>query len=109
MKQALVVQRLGLRTRNAQTPVRVRPGALVVFDNLVAVWCAHDVAAACCLAMAEVRVRLPLGALVSGRRKVWESACLGRSEIAGSNPAVLTILQIEPFGQNVEGLSLCRD
>ncbi len=25
--------------------------------------CAHDVAVACCLAMAEVRVRLPLGAL----------------------------------------------
>ena len=44
---------------------------------------AHDVAVAYCLAMAEVRVRLPLGALKterlrsSGRGKVWESACFG--------------------------------
>jgi hypothetical protein len=34
-----------------------------VFDNSDALKCAHDVAAAYCLAMAEVRVRLPLGTL----------------------------------------------
>ena len=34
-----------------------------IFDNLVVMqFCAHDVAVACCLAMAEVWVRLPLGA-----------------------------------------------
>ena len=40
------------------------PRAFVIFDNLVVMqFCAHDVAAAYCLAMAEVWVRLPLGAL----------------------------------------------
>ena len=39
------------------------------FDNLVVMqFCAHDVAVACCLAMAEVWVRLPLGAL---QNPVW--------------------------------------
>jgi hypothetical protein len=37
----------------------------------------HDVAVACCLAMAEVRVQLPLGALFTAYRKVWKSACFG--------------------------------
>lgn len=38
--------------------------ALLIFDNLVVMhFCAHDVAVACCLAMAEVWVQLPLGAL----------------------------------------------
>ena len=36
---------------------------LWLFDNLVIAKRAHDVAAACRLAMADVRVRLPLGAL----------------------------------------------
>ena len=31
---ALVVQRQGLRTRNAETPVRVRPGALAIVRSL---------------------------------------------------------------------------
>ena len=59
---ALVVQWRGLRTRNAATRVRVPPGALgslTIRHTLRA----HDVAAACRLAMAEVRVQLPLGAL----------------------------------------------
>jgi hypothetical protein len=51
---------------------------------------AHDVAAAYCLAMAEVRVRLPLGAL---KLRVWGSLASRvprEYEIAGSNPAILT-------------------
>ena len=32
------------------------------FDNSARSFCTHDVAAAYCLAMADVRVRLPLGA-----------------------------------------------
>ncbi len=57
---------------------------------------AHDVAVAYCLAMADVRVRLPLGAPDSGRGKVWPlflirtGRVLRAHEIAGSNPAVLT-------------------
>ena len=94
-KQALVVQRPRLRTRNAVTPVRVRPGALAVWQ-FGCDTSAHDVAAACCLARAEERVRLPLGALVF---RTWESLAsvyltarrVPRAhEIAGSNPAVLT-------------------
>jgi hypothetical protein len=30
-------------------------------------------------------------------------------EVGGSNPPAPTFLQIEPFGENVEGLSLCGD
>ena len=37
----------------------------------------RDVTAACLLAMQDVRVRFPLGALCSGRRKAWESAGFG--------------------------------
>ena len=68
-QQALVVQRQRHRIRNAVTRVRVPPGALCVsadsafFDNRKRTISAHDVAAAYCLAMAEVWVRLPLGAL----------------------------------------------
>ena len=40
--------------------------------------------------MAEVWVRLPLGALVSGRRKAWPFRVPRLHEIVGSNPAVLT-------------------
>ena len=60
-KQALVVQRRGLRTRNAATWVRVPPGALGFIDNSVSVTGAHVVVVAYCLAKAEARVRLPLG------------------------------------------------
>ena len=42
--------------------------------------CAHDVAAACCLAMAEVRVRLPLGALSACGRN-GNSACFGSTKM----------------------------
>jgi hypothetical protein len=47
--------------------VQVPPGSLEwnVFDNQEANRSAYDVAVACRLAMAEVRVRLPLGALVT--------------------------------------------
>ena len=99
--QALVVQRQGLRTRNAATWVRVQPGALeydcLFFDNPIRTQRTHDVAEAYRLAMSDVRVRLPLGAfsLASGGpffagrhirderneaacRKAWESACFGR-------------------------------
>ena len=51
---------------------------------------AHDVAAACCLAMADVRVRLPLGAF---KIRVWESLgirLLREQKIVGSNPTILT-------------------
>ncbi len=70
---------------------------LLIFDNLVAMKRAHDVAAACCLARADVPVQLRLGALfqdvgksglcpLKARRVPWEH------EIAGSNPAVLTLI-----------------
>ena len=89
-KQALVVQRRGHRTRNAATWVRVPPGALGSLTIRLSTKRAHDVAAACRLAMADVRVRLPLGAL---RFRTWESLAFRvprEHEIAGSNPAVLT-------------------
>ena len=63
-----------LLRRNEVMRVRFRLGALdasasLIFDNLVVMhFCAHDVAVACCLAMAEVWVRLPLGAL---QNPVW--------------------------------------
>ena len=40
-----------------------RPVLCAFFDNSIRTLSAHDVAAACRLAMAEVRVQLPLGAL----------------------------------------------
>ena len=69
-RKALVVQRPGLRTRNAATWVRVPPGALCFLDNSASESCAHDVAAAYRLAKAEVRVQLPLGTSAIG---MWES------------------------------------
>jgi hypothetical protein len=60
---------------------------------------AHDVAVAYLLAMQEARVQLPLDAFDSGCRKAWNSAGHraqhGRREheIAGSNPAILTLLR----------------
>ena len=39
---------------------------LLFFDNSIRFQRTHDVAAACCLARADVRVRLPLGAFYGG-------------------------------------------
>jgi hypothetical protein len=51
------------------------------FDNRISNKAsAHDVAAAYCLAMADVRVRLPLGALAIG---VWESLAIPPAPEAG--------------------------
>ena len=64
---------------------------------------AHDVAAACRLAMAEVRVRLPLGALES---RTWESLVFRvprAHEIVGSSPAVLTLIAVGPVLVRVGG------
>jgi hypothetical protein len=74
------------------------------FDNLVVMKRAHDVVAACCLARADVPVQLRLGALfqdegksgvcpLKTRRVPWEH------EIAGSNPAVLTVIPEWPNGE----------
>lgn len=56
--------------------------------------------------MAEVRVRLPLGALDSGRGKVWPVSnrtglVLRGHEIVGSNPAILTELETHCGGARV--------
>jgi hypothetical protein len=68
----------------------------LIFDNLVVMhFCAHDVAVACCLAMAEVWVQLPLGAL---QIRMWESLAFRvfrKHEIAGSNPAILTLVKYQ--------------
>ena len=64
---------------------------VLLFDNSASAACAHDGAAAYRLAMADVRVRLPLG-LRSG---VWESLAIRLvrdQEGAGSNPAAPTRL-----------------
>ena len=63
----------------------------LIFDNSARLFCTHDVAVACCLARAEVRVRLPLGALQISR--VWESLEFRRRrkpEIVRSNRTTLT-------------------
>ena len=94
---------------------------------------AHDVAVACCLAMAEVWVRLPLGAFLNadakcGMRKskrvcvfhsqririfdsVQESLVFRRfwePKIAGSNLAMLTFANSEIGGPNSEGDRICH-
>ncbi len=51
----------------------------------------RDVTAACLLAMQDVRVQLPLGALCSGRRKAWLIRRFWKPESVGSNPTVLTV------------------
>ena len=62
------------------------PRVSVIFDNLVVMqFCAHDVAVACCLAMAEVWVRLPLGALRDGAVDRHAKHDL-QHQTAGSNP-----------------------
>src|SRR4029079_3405666 len=93
-----VVQRRGLRTRNAVTSVRVRPGALAIDCSLTieTTTSAHDVAAAYCLAMADVRVRLPLGAFASACGKAWQFRLLRKQEIVGSNPTAPTRLRWGP-------------
>ncbi len=75
----------------------------LLFDNSAHHVCAHDVAAACRLAMAEVRVRLPLGALVErdvGKPGIPPGTDAKRwsreHETAGSNPAVLTSIAVGP-------------
>jgi hypothetical protein len=100
--KALVVQRRRLRTRNAETPVRVRAGALcslTIEKDYEA--SAHDVAAAYCLAMAEARVQLPLGALASAHGKAWQFRRFREPEIVGSNPTAPTRLRWGPcwYGQ----------
>ena len=72
--QALVVQRRRLRPRKAGTWVRVPPGALGPLWQFGDGDRAHDVAVAYRLAMADVRVRLPLGTCRRTRGLgVWES------------------------------------
>jgi hypothetical protein len=70
----------------------------MIFDNRNGS-SAHDVTAAYCLAMAEVRVQLPLGALhppsiaEQWNGRMWESLGIRvprAHEIVGSNPTVLT-------------------
>jgi hypothetical protein len=91
VRDALVVQRRRSRPRKAGTWVRVPPGALRLFDNPASALRAHDVAVAYCLAMAEVRVRLPLGTSEnSGRGKAWPIRLVRDQENAGSNPAAPT-------------------
>ena len=41
--------------------------------------------------------------------EVITGPAVGTKSAAGSNPVTPTILQIEPFDENVEGLSLCGD
>jgi hypothetical protein len=45
----------------------------------------------------------------SGRGSAWLERLVRDQEVAGSNPVAPTILQIRPFGENVERLSLCSD
>ncbi len=62
-----------------------------VFDNPDAVFGAHDVAAAYRLAMADVRVRLPLGTWsIRDVGKPGLIRLLREQEVAGSNPAIPT-------------------
>ena len=71
--------------------VQIPPGALAKLNQMKLIR-AHDVAAACCLAMAEVRVRLPLGALFKqGVGKSGLNRVPWKHEIAGSNPVTLTM------------------
>src|SRR5690606_14941797 len=80
--------------RNEVMRVQFRLGALwmprasVIFDNLVVMqFCAHDVAVACCLAMAEVWVRLPLGAFTFRWVLCWYGRATVNRLVAGSIPA----------------------
>lgn len=74
------------------------------FDNLVVMqFCAHDVAVACCLAMAEVWVRLPLGALLKKERVgEWETRRHGDTEnesaLLSLSPCLLRSLSLSYSG-----------
>ena len=66
--------------------------AFPIFDNLAHATSAYDVTVTYLLAMQELWVQVPLGALDF---RVWESLVfrvLREHEIAGSNPAILTEL-----------------
>jgi hypothetical protein len=66
------------------------------FDNSASVRCAHVVVVAYCLAKAEARVRLPLGTcLFRDVGKPGSIRLLREQEIAGSNPAVPTLIRID--------------
>src|SRR3954466_11490779 len=68
-----------------------RAAAWRLFDNSGDGDSAHDVAAAYRLAMADVRVRLPLGtSFDSGCGKAWPIRLPWEQESAGSNPAIPT-------------------
>ena len=71
---------------------------LLFFDNSTRIRCAHDVAAACCLAMAEVRVRLPLGAFRFGAWDSLETRVLREHESGGSNPPAPTCQGVAKSG-----------
>ena len=72
---------------------------LSVFDNSVSVICAHVVVVAYCLAMAEARVRLPLGTcLFRDVGKPGSIRLLREQEIAGSNPAIPTLCRCPKVG-----------
>ena len=46
---------------------------------------------------------------VSGYSAAWLARLTGGQEVMGSNPVSPIFLQIEPFGEKVERLSLCGD
>ena len=70
--------------------VQIPSGALAESNQLKQIR-AHDVTVACCLAMAEVRVRFPLGDIFKqGVGKSGLTRVPWKHEIAGSNPATLT-------------------
>jgi hypothetical protein len=73
---------------------------LSVFDNSVLVTCAHVVVVAYCPAKAEARVRLPLGTCSSRDvGKPGSIRLLREQEIAGSNPAIPTLIGQKAFGR----------
>ena len=81
---ASVMRRRRFESLPVPCPLTIRPSA---FRG------AHDVAAACRHAMADVRVRLPLGTSPKGGNGAWESPGIRLAwdqEIAGSNPAAPT-------------------
>jgi hypothetical protein len=63
------VRQFAFRAVNGNDPLRSPDHLLnLFFDNSTRTKRTHDVAEACCLARAEARVRLPLGALEEARR-----------------------------------------
>jgi hypothetical protein len=87
---------------NPGTAANSRGPVLLLFDNSIRIHGTHDVAAAYCLAMADVRVRLPLGALATHSFRTLESLEIRRfrePESVGSNPTVLTHFAVWPNGK----------